>query len=80
MSGFRDSLKGRYYGELGSGFVLIVRGRGGGREESWTSGGGAAVQKRRGKGEECVAGGELEFRTLRMERWGEYGTSRQWSH
>lgn len=27
-SGFRDSLKGQYYGELGSGFDLIVRGRG----------------------------------------------------
>lgn len=28
MSGFRDSLKGQYCGELGSGLVLIARGRG----------------------------------------------------
>lgn len=28
MSGFRDSLKGQYYGELSSGLTLVVRGSG----------------------------------------------------
>lgn len=54
MSGFRDSLKGRYYGELGSGFVLIVRRRGGDAVEGERAGPVMGVGQlfRRGGGRE----------------------------
>lgn len=71
MSGFRDSLKGQYYGELVSGFSPHCQGEGLGREEAEQDQWGVGQLYRRGQGQ--GRGGE------RGESWGKLRGPQPWS-